>query len=140
LQFLEVLDSDVHTGETLKHFRSVPVMSPWADRGYAHAQGMSEAVKRGAELIVRSPLQMWYCVTRRAALGLCVALKRQHTANIRTLEVVIRPRAASIRCAGWVHAYVSARSQQAAPGTKCRQPIKRRANSGEPLVSGWVWS
>ena len=47
LQFVEVLVSDVHTGETLKHFTLGPSDVAVTDRGYAHAQGMSEAVKRG---------------------------------------------------------------------------------------------
>src|SRR2546422_1685272 len=62
LQFIEVLVSDVHTGETLKHFPLRAGDVAVADRGYAHAQGMSEAVKQGAELIVRlNPLRVVLC-------------------------------------------------------------------------------
>src|SRR4029453_6403184 len=53
LQFLEVFVSDVHTGETLKHFTLAPGDVAIADRGYAHCQGMSAAVQQGADLIVR---------------------------------------------------------------------------------------
>ena len=53
LQFLEVLVSDVHTGETLKHFTLGPGAVAVADRGYAQCQGMSAAVAQGADLIVR---------------------------------------------------------------------------------------
>jgi hypothetical protein len=53
LQCVEVLVSDVHTGETLKHFTLSAGDVALADRGYAHAQGMGEAVKQGADIIVR---------------------------------------------------------------------------------------
>ena len=38
LQFIEVLVSDVHTGETLKHFTLAPGDVVVADRGYAECQ------------------------------------------------------------------------------------------------------
>jgi hypothetical protein len=47
LQLIEGIISDVHTGETLKHFPLGPGDVALTDRGYAQAQGMSEAVKRG---------------------------------------------------------------------------------------------
>ncbi|MEE9147646.1 MAG: transposase [Candidatus Tectomicrobia bacterium] len=53
LEFIEVLVTDVHGGETLKHFTLRPGDVVVADRGYAHPQGMSAAVQQGAELIVR---------------------------------------------------------------------------------------
>src|SRR5712664_1792292 len=53
LQFIEVLVSDVHTGETLKHFTLGPGDVALTDRGYAQAPGMRDAVKRGAALSVR---------------------------------------------------------------------------------------
>ena len=54
LQFVEVLVSDVHTGETLKHFTLSAGDVALADRGYAHAQGMGEAVKQGLILLCGS--------------------------------------------------------------------------------------
>ena len=48
LQFLEVLVSDVHTGETLKHFPLAPGDVVLADRGYAQCQGMRVAIEQGA--------------------------------------------------------------------------------------------
>src|ERR671935_428185 len=76
LQFLEVLVSDVHTGETLKHFTLGPDDVAVADRGYAQCQGMSAAVAQGADLIVR--LNPFSVVLRDAAgapVGLCAPLK-----------------------------------------------------------------
>src|SRR5439155_10149628 len=65
LQFLEVFVSDVHTGETLKHFPLAPGDVAVADRGDAHCQGLSAAVKQGAARIVR--LNPFRVVLRDAA-------------------------------------------------------------------------
>src|SRR5262245_65045715 len=53
LQFLEVLVSDVYTGEKLKHFNFDPGDVAVADRGYAQWQGMSVAIPEGGDLAVR---------------------------------------------------------------------------------------
>ena len=76
LQFVEVLVSDVHTGETLKHFTWAPGDVAVADRGYAHCQGMSAAVKQGAALIVRlNPFRVVLRDAAGAPLELCAALQ-----------------------------------------------------------------
>ena len=104
-QFLEVLVSEVHTGETRKHFPLGAGDVAVADRGYAHAQGMREAVKRGAEIIVRrNPFRVVRCDPTEPPLALCAALKRQQTATIRTLEVVIQSTCGQPTVRGWVHA------------------------------------
>ena len=78
LQFLEVLVSDVHTGETLKHFTFAPGDVAVADRGYAQCQGMSAAIQQGADLIVRlNPFSVVLGDATGAPLELCAALKRQ---------------------------------------------------------------
>jgi len=106
LQFVEVLVSDVHTGETLKHFTLGAGDVAMADRGYAHAQGMREAVKQGAELIVRlNPFSVVLYDPTGQSLSLCGALKRQHMATIRTLEVVMQSACGQHEVRGWVHAY-----------------------------------
>src|SRR5712691_1528603 len=88
LQFLEVVVSDVHTGETLKHFTLAPGDVVVADRGYAQCQGMSAAVKQRAELIVRlNPFSVVLGDAAGAPVELCTALKRQKTATLRTLAV-----------------------------------------------------
>ena len=71
LQFLEVLVSDVHTGETLKHFTFAPGDIAVADRGYAQCQGMSAALQQGADLIVPSILSVWSWGTRRERRWSC---------------------------------------------------------------------
>ena len=91
LQFLEVLVSDVHMGETLKHFPLRAGDVAVADRGYAHVQGMSEAVKQGAEVLVRlNPFSVVLCDASEQPFALSAALKRQKTETLRTLEVVLQ--------------------------------------------------
>src|SRR3989442_3688893 len=105
LQFVEVLVSDVHTGETLKHFSLGAGDVAVADRGYAHAQGMSEAVKRGAELIVRlNPFSVVVCDPREQPFALCAAFKRQQTGTIRTPQVVIQSTCSQHTFPGLVYA------------------------------------
>jgi hypothetical protein len=140
LQFLEVLVSDVHTGETLKHFPLRAGDVAVADRGYAHAQGMSEAVKQGAELIVRlNPFSVVLCDPTGQPLALCAALKRQQTDTIRTLEVVIQSTCGQHTVRGWVHAYRLSAEQAGRARSKCRQRHKKGAPKAESLLlAGWV--
>ncbi len=91
LEFIDILVTDVHTGETLKHFTLCEGDVAVTDRGYAHAQGMHAAVSRGAQLIVRlNPFSVVLTTPAGQPLALGAALKRQRTETIRTLPVVIR--------------------------------------------------
>jgi hypothetical protein len=140
LQFIEVLVSDVHTGETLKHFPLSTGDVAVADRGYAHAQGMSEAVKQGAELIVRlTPFSVVLCDPTAQPLAWCTALKRQPTDTIRTLAVVIQSTCGQHTVRGWVHAYRLNAEQAGRARHKCRQRHKKGAPKAESLfLAGWV--
>ena len=140
LQFIEVLVSDVHTGETLKHFPLSTGDVAVADRGYAHAQGMSAAVKQGAELIVRlNPFSVVLCDPTEQPLALCTALKRQPTDTIRTLAVVIQSACGQHTVRGWVHASRLNAEQAGRARQKCRQRHKKGAPKAESLLlAGWV--
>ena len=106
LQFVEVLVSDGHTGETLKHFSLGAGDVAVAERGYAHAQGMSEAVKQGADVIVRlHPFSVVLFDQKQQPLALCATLKRQKMETIRTLAVVLQSTCGQQTVRGWVHAY-----------------------------------
>ena len=140
LQFVAVLVSEVHTGETLKHFTLAPGDVAVADRGYAHCQGMSAAVQQGADLIVRlNP----FSVVRRDAVGapleLCAALKRQHTETRRTLAVALGATGGQHEVRGWVHAYRLNAEQAHRARQKCRQGHKKGTPTAESLLlAGWV--
>jgi len=140
LQFVEVLVSDVHTGETLKHFSLGAGDVAVADRGYAHAQGMSEAVKQGAELIVRlNPFSVVLFDQKHQPLALCTTLKRQKMETIRTLAVVLQSTCGQHTVRGWVHAYRLSAEQAGRARQKCRQRHKKGAPKAESLfLAGWV--
>jgi Transposase DDE domain len=140
LQFIDVLVSDVHTGETLKHFTLGPGDVALTDRGYAQAQGMSDAVKRGAALIVRlNPFSVVLCDATGQPLSLSDALKRQKTETIRTLEVVIQASDGKDEVRGWVHAYRLSTAQAGRARQKCRQRHKKGPPKAKTLsLAGWV--
>jgi hypothetical protein len=140
LQFIEVLVSDVHTGETLKHFALGRGDVAVADRGYGHPQGMSDAVKRGAELIVRlNPFSVVLCTPEGQPLALGAALKRQKTETLRTLPVVMRSSCGQHEVRAWVHAYRLNAEQAGRARQKCRQRHKKGAPTEESLfLAGWV--
>ena len=140
LQFLEVLVSDVHTGETLKHFTLAPGDVAVADRGYAHCQGMSAAVQQGADLLVRlNPFSVVLRDAGGAPLELCAALKRQHTETLRTLAVALCATGGQHEVRGWVHAYRLNAEQANRARHKCRQSHKKVTPTAESLLlAGWV--
>ena len=138
--FIDVLVSDVHTGETLKHFTLGPGDVALTDRGYAQAPGMSDAVKRGAALIVRlHPFSVVLCDATGQPLALSDALKRQKTETIRTLEVVIQASDGKDEVRGWVHAYRLSTEQAGRARHKCRQRHKKGTPKVKTLyLAGWV--
>ena len=140
LQFLEVLVSDVHTGETLKHFTFAPGDIAVADRGYAQCQGMSAALQQGADLIVRlHPFSGVLGDATGAPLELCAALKRQRMETRRTLVVTLRATGGQHEVRGWVHAYRLNVEQANRARHKCRQGHKKGTPSAESLfLAGWV--
>ena len=140
LQFLKVLVSDVHTGETLKHFTFAPGDIAVADRGYAQCQGMSAALQQGANLIVRlHPFSVVLGDATGAPLELCAALKRQRMETRRTLVVTLRATGGQHEVRGWVHAYRLNVEQANRARHKCRQGHKKGTPSAESLfLAGWV--
>ena len=140
LQFLEVFVSDVHTGETLKHFTLAPGDVAVADRGYAHCQGMSAALQQGADLIVRlNPFSVVLYDAVGVPLELCTALKRQHMETLRTLAVALCATGGQHTVRGWVHAYRLNAEQANRARQKCRQGHKKGTPTAESLLlAGWV--
>jgi Transposase DDE domain len=140
LQFLEVFVSDVHTGETLKHFTLMPGDVAVADRGYAHCQGMSAAIQQGADLIIRlNPFSVVLCDAVGVPLELCAVLKRQHMETLRTLAVELCATGGQHEVRGWVHAYRLNAEQANRARQKCRQGHKKGTPTAESLLlAGWV--
>ena len=140
LQLLGVLVSDVHTGETLKHFTFAPGDIAVADRGYAQCQGRRAALQQGAALIVRlPPFSVVLGDATGTPLELCAALKRQRMATLRTLVVTLRATGGQHEVRGWVHAYRLNVEQANRARHKCRQGHKKGTPSAESLfLAGWV--
>ena len=140
LEFVEVLVTDAHSGETLKHFTLSSGDVVVADRGYAQPQGMSTAVQQGAELIVRlNPFSVVLWTPTGQPLVLGAVLKRQPAATIRTLPVVIRSACGQHEVRGWVHAYRLSAEQANRARQKCRQRHKTGQPQAETLfLAGWV--
>ena len=140
LEFIEVLISDVHTGETLKHFTLAPGDVAVADRGYAQVQGMSEALKRGAALIVRlNPFRVVVKDARAQPLALRDALRRQKTESIRTVEVRLQSSDGQDEVHGWVHAYRLSAEQAGRARQQCRKRHKTGTPKAQTLyLAGWV--
>jgi Transposase DDE domain len=140
LQFLEVFVSDVHTGETLKHFTLASGDVAVADRGYAQCQGMHAAVAQGADLIGRlNPFSVVLSDAAGVPLELCVTLKRQKTETLRTLAVTLCATGGQHEVRGWVHAYRLNAEQANRARHKCRQGHKTGTPSAASLfLAGWV--
>jgi hypothetical protein len=140
LQFLEVFVSDVHTGETLKHFTLAPGDVAVADRGYAHCQGMRAAIQQGADLIVRlNPFSVVLCDAVGVPLELCAVLKRQPMETLRTLAVALCATGGQHEVRGWVHAYRLNAEHANRARHKCRQGHKKGTPTAESLLlAGWV--
>jgi hypothetical protein len=140
LQFLEVLVSDVHTGETLKHFTFAPGDVAVADRGYAQCQGMHAALAQGADLLVRlNPFRVVLRDTAGTPVELGVTLKRQRMETLRTLAVTLCAAGGQHEVRGWVHAYRLNAEQANRARHKCRQGHKKGTPSAASLLlAGWV--
>ena len=140
LQFLEVLVSDVHTGETLKHCTFAPGDVAVADRGYAQCQGMHAAVAQGADLMVRlNPFSVVLSDTAGAPVELGVTLKRQRMETLRTLAVTLCAAGGQHAVRGWVHAYRLNAEQANRARYTCRQGHKKGTPSAASLLlAGWV--
>lgn len=140
LEFVEVLISDVHTGETLKHFTLGPGDVAVTDRGYGQAQGMSDAVKRGAALVIRlNPFSVVLCDPTGQPLSLREYLRHQRSETMRTLEVMIQSSEGKDEVRGWVHAYRLSPEQAGRARQKCRKRHKKGTPQAETLyLAGWV--
>ena len=137
LVFVEVLITDVHTGETLKHFTLGASDVAVADRGYAQAQGLHETVQRGAAVIVRlNPFSVVLLTTTGTPLSLPEALKRQPQATIRTLEVVLQGSGGQPEVRGWMQAYRLNAEQASQAAAAVASGIKRRPDRRQSVPRG----
>ena len=140
LEFQEVLVSDVHRGETLKHFTFQLGDVVVADRGYAQAQGMSPTVKQGADVIVRlNPFSVVLTTLTGQPVALRAALQGQQPETVQTLPVVVGSADGQHEVRGWVHAYRLSPEQASRARQRCRQSHQSGQPRAETLwLAGWV--
>jgi hypothetical protein len=105
LQWVSLLLTDQHTGESLMH---VPLGSGdivLADRGYAYAAPIIETVRHQAEVILRmSPAHLPVYGRDRQRVDLVQVLREQPWETHHTLAVSVRAPDGSAEVQGYVHA------------------------------------
>jgi hypothetical protein len=137
LQFVEVLATAVHTGETLKHFTLKRGDVAVTDRGYAQYQGMHAAVTQGADLIVRlNPCSVVLHDALGAPVARCVTLKCQPTEPLRTLAATLCTTGGQHEVRGWRRAYRLNAEQAGRARHKCRQGHNKGTLMGPHLRPG----
>lgn len=140
LELVEVLVSDVHTGESLRHFTFAPGDVVVADRGYIHPKAMADAVSHGADLVLRlNPFSVVLGDGAGQPFGLCRALKGQRSETIRSFEVTVGSSCGAVKTKGWLHAYRLHPEQASRARRKCRQRHKKGSPKSDTLfLAGWV--
>jgi hypothetical protein len=102
---VEVLVSDVQTGETLQQCTLGAGEVAVADRGYAQAPGLHATGQHGAAVTVRfNPFSVGLLTATGAPWSLPEALKRQPQETIRSVEVVLQGTGGQHEVRGWVQA------------------------------------
>jgi hypothetical protein len=131
VQGVEVLVSDVHTGETLPHGTVAPGEVAVADRGDAPCQGLRAVGEQGAARIVRlTPFRVLLEDALGAPVELGAAWKRQPTATLRTLTVGLQGTGGQHEVRGWVHAA----RLNAAPANRARHTGRQGHTKGTPTA------
>jgi hypothetical protein len=142
LELTQLLITDTHTGESLKHWRWAPGDVAVADRGYSHPDAMVQTVQAGADLLVRlNPHSVPLCQHDGTPLDLVAALKHQPQALLRSFPVVIGTPAGATREQGWVHAYRLAAPEAANARAACRKRSRKKGRTPQQTtlyLAGWV--
>ena len=141
LEFIQIIITDKHTGESLKNFTLGKGDVAVSDRGYCHAQAIAETVDKGAEVVVRLNVHNLPLFHRDgSAIDWMKLLKGQYTETVRSLPVVIGSKGEN-RVLGYVHAYRLPKDKAEAARRACRKrnTKKRRTPKKTTLyLAGWV--
>jgi Transposase DDE domain len=142
LELTQLLITETHPGESLKHWRWAPGDVAVAERGYSHPAAMVQTVQAGAELRVRlNPPSVPLCQHDGTPLDLVAALKHQPQAILRSFPVVIGTPAGATREQGWVHAYRLAAPEAANARAACRKRSRKKGRTPQQTtlyLAGWV--
>ena len=142
LTFLELVVTDTHTAESLRHFTLGAGDIALVDRGYCQPAALVETHQQGADWIVRwnSGIPLW--TPTGEAFDLVTTLKQGPlTQAILTRAVQVGPAGSTTRVAAVLHAC----RLPEAPANAARQRCRRRAQKkGKTLkaatlyLAGWV--
>src|SRR5512144_1218447 len=142
LTFLELVVTDAHTAESLRHFTLGAGDIALVDRGYCQPAALVETRQHGADWIVRwnSGMPVWTLTGEAFDLAGTVQAVPPTQAVV-THAVQVGPATAPARVTAWLHACRLPEAQANAARRRCRQ---RAQKSGKTLraatlyLAGWV--
>jgi hypothetical protein len=142
LTFLELVVTDVHTAESLRHFGLKTGDIALVDRGYCQPAALVETHQQGADWIVRwnSGMPLW--TPQGEAFDLVTTL--QHlppTQAIVTQSVQVGPAGAATRVAATLHACRLPEAQANAARRRCRRHAQKKGKTLKAAtlyLAGWV--
>src|SRR5512143_2659969 len=142
LPLLELVVTDVHTAESLRHFTLGAGDIALVDRGYCQPAALVETRQHGADWIVRwnSGMPLWTLTGEAFDLGGTLQAVPPTLAVV-THAVQVGPATAPARVTAWLHACRLPEAQANAARRRCRQ---RAQKSGKTLraatlyLAGWV--
>jgi hypothetical protein len=142
LTFLEIVVTDTHTAESLRHFTLGAGDIALVDRGYCQPAALVETHQQGADWIVRwnSGMPLWS--PAGAAFDLVTTLQQlPPTQGIVTRSVQVGPAGSAERVAALLHACRLPEAQANAARRRCRrraQKKSKRLKAATLYLAGWV--
>lgn len=142
LTFLELVITDVHTAESLRHFSLKAGDIALVDRGYCQPAALVEAHQQGADWIVRwnSGIPLW--TPTGEEVNLVATLKQlPPTQAIMTQAVQVGPAGSAERVAATRHACRLPEAQANAARRRCRRQAQKKGKTLKAAtlyLAGWV--
>jgi hypothetical protein len=142
LTFLELVVTDVHTAESVRHFSLRAGDIALVDRGYCQPAALVEARQQGADWIVRwnSGMPLW-TPTGEAFDVVATLQQRPLTQAIVTQAVQVGPAGSSERVAATLHACRLPEVQANAARRRCRRQAQKKGKTLKAAtlyLAGWV--
>lgn len=142
LRFVDIVVTDKHSGESLRHFTLGIGEIILADRGYCQPEALLEAHQAGAEWIVRwnSLMPLWTPAGDRVALAATLAAVPDSQTEL-TVPVVIGPATGSARLECSLHAYRLSPAQAETARRRCRRQAQKKGKTLKATtlyLAGWV--
>lgn len=142
LTLLELVVTDVHTAESLRHFTLSAGDIALVDRGYCQPAALVETRQQGADWIVRwnSGIPLW--TPTGEAFDLWTTLKRLPPTQVMvTRAVQVGPAGSAERVAAALHACRLPEAQANQARRRCRRRAQKKGKTLKPAtlyLAGWV--